>query len=160
MNYIFTIIKPFGGFFLQDGIEDVLRGKALKIYLLLLKTGRPMRVREIQRKLKLSTPSLVIYHISKLHELGVVKKTENDLYYASELIKSSYLADFMKIKGFIFPRFLFYSMFSTLSLTVFLTFFRPFYITKTYLFSTVIMALFTVFMWFETYRFWKRHFSG
>ncbi|MGQ4834267.1 MAG: ArsR family transcriptional regulator [Candidatus Asgardarchaeia archaeon] len=140
-------------------IEDVLRGNALRIYLLLLKKGREMGVREIQRELKLSSPSLVSYHLNKLLSIGVVKKTENDLYYASELVNSSYLRDFIKLKGLILPRFLFYSVFSTTSLLSLATIFRPPYLSREYIFSVVILSILSCLLWFETYRFWKRHFS-
>lgn len=141
-------------------VESVLRGNALRIYLLLLKNSRPMRVREIQRTLKFSSPSLVAYHLSKMYELGIVKKTENDLYYASEMVKSSYLADFFKIKSLIFPRFLFYSVFATATLVILLTKFRPFYLTQYYLFSIICFLVIAAFLWYETFRFWKRHFSS
>ncbi|MEQ9715160.1 MAG: ArsR family transcriptional regulator [Candidatus Asgardarchaeia archaeon] len=142
----------------SEEIDKILRGKALKIYLLLLKNGNPMGVREIQRKLNFSTPSLVVYHLNKLIDLGIVSKTENDLYYATELVKSTYLRDFIKIKGFIFPRFLFYSVFSTTALLVLLIRFRPLYLIAEYIFSVVILSIFSALMWVETYRFWRRYF--
>ncbi|MCD6485597.1 MAG: ArsR family transcriptional regulator [Candidatus Odinarchaeota archaeon] len=144
----------------MSDLDKVLKGKTLKIYLLLLKKGTPMRVREIQRELKLSTPSLVSYHLSKLNELGVVSKTENDLYYASNLVKSTYLVDFIKVKGLILPRFLFYSIFSTAGLIMLLTVFMPSTITSSFVFAVIIMALSTIFMWSETYRFWRRYFES
>jgi len=144
----------------MSDLDKILKGKALKIYLLLLKRGTPMRVREIQRELKLSTPSLVSYHLSKLYELGVVSKTENDLYYASNLVKSTYLVDFIKVKGLIFPRFLFYSIFSTAGLFTLLIVFMPSSITPSFIFAVIIMALTTIFMWSETYRFWRRYFES
>ena len=140
-------------------IDSVLRGKALRIYLLLLKKGTPMRVREIQRELKLSTPSLVSYHLNKLTKLGIVSKTENDLYYATNLVNSTYLIDFIKIKGLILPRFLFYSVFSTVSLITLIIVFRPLVIDSDFMFSTIILGLITGFLWSETYRFWKRYFE-
>ncbi len=140
-------------------IEDVLKGKALQIYLLLLKKGKAMGVREIQRELKFSSPSLVTYHLNKLLSINVVKKTENDLYYASELVKSSYLRDFIKLKGLILPRFLFYSVFSTTSLFILVFALQPAYIAREYLFSVIVIALLSSLLWFETYRFWKRHFT-
>ncbi|MCD6515121.1 MAG: ArsR family transcriptional regulator [Candidatus Odinarchaeota archaeon] len=142
----------------SEEIDKILRGKALKIYLLLLRSGNPMGVREIQRRLNFSTPSLVVYHLNKLVDLGIVLKTENDLYYATELVKSTYLRDFIKIRGFIFPRFLFYSVFSTTALLVLLIRFRPLYLTAEYVFSVVILSMFSALMWVETYRFWRRYF--
>ncbi|MEM4726872.1 MAG: hypothetical protein QXD04_01275, partial [Candidatus Bathyarchaeia archaeon] len=55
-------------------IESELKGKTLLVYMYLLKTNRPsIGVREVQRALKFSSPSVAAYHLNKLEELGLVE---------------------------------------------------------------------------------------
>jgi DNA-binding transcriptional ArsR family regulator len=62
----------------SDEAEDMLRGTTLEVYRFLLKGSRPLGAREIQRALKFSSPSLAVYHLSKLEEIGLVKKENGD----------------------------------------------------------------------------------
>ncbi|HYB84738.1 MAG TPA: hypothetical protein VED86_05360, partial [archaeon] len=48
-----------------------IRGNTTRVYLFVLKNG-PCELREVQRALKLSTPSLAFYHLSRLVQSGVV----------------------------------------------------------------------------------------
>ncbi len=52
-----------------------LRSTSLKVYLYLLEQNEPQGPREITRALSLSSPSVAYYHLRKLEELGLVKKT-------------------------------------------------------------------------------------
>jgi len=57
--------------------ESNLKGKALLVYWYLLR--RPdfkAGVREIQRSLGFSSPSIAIHHLNKLVNLGLVEKTK------------------------------------------------------------------------------------
>ncbi len=84
-----------------------LRGNTLRIYHYILKTKKPVGIREIQKSLKLSTPSLVQYHLEKLENLGLVKK-ETGNYVISRVVLENYL----KIKSFFIPKFLIFSIFA------------------------------------------------
>lgn len=52
--------------------EDVLQGKTLKIYRYLFKAGTPQGIRDVQRGLKLSSPSVAEYHVKKLQSAGLI----------------------------------------------------------------------------------------
>jgi len=60
----------------------VLSGTALKIYLLLLGSAKPLGVRELQRYLKLKSPSTVKYHLDRLRMYGFVKQLPDGKYVA------------------------------------------------------------------------------
>jgi predicted transcriptional regulator len=60
----------------EGKLEYALRGKAWKVYWLLLKNGRPMSVREIQKALHFSSPSVAQHHLEQLREMGLVQKQE------------------------------------------------------------------------------------
>src|SRR5512137_1442528 len=60
----------------EPDLEYALRGKAWKVYWFLLKTGQPVGVREVQRTLRFSSPSVAFHHLEQLRELGLVEKQE------------------------------------------------------------------------------------
>ena len=62
----------------SDKTDDVLRGTTLEVYHFILKSGKPIGVREVQRALNLSSPSLAVYHMSKLEEAGLLKRENGD----------------------------------------------------------------------------------
>src|ERR1700691_4895358 len=57
--------------------DDVLKGTTLRVYKFIFKEGNPVRNNEVQRALRLSSPSLAQYHISKLLRAGLIKESEN-----------------------------------------------------------------------------------
>lgn len=57
--------------------ETELSKTTIRIYLYMLSRNEPLGPREIMRALGFSTPSLVYYHLRKLEEQGLVKKTNN-----------------------------------------------------------------------------------
>jgi predicted DNA-binding transcriptional regulator len=130
--------------------EEPLKGKTLAVYLYLLKNNKPVGAREIQRKLDFSTPSLAIYHLSKLEELGLVKK-EGGGFIVNKVVTDNNI----KVKHFLVPRFLFYSVFSSLA-CVFELNFRPAEITSAYFFFLTSTLICTLIFCFETTRTWKK----
>ena len=97
-------------------IESKLKGKTLLVYWYLISSNsRIVKVREVQRALKFSSPSIAAYHLSKLEELGLVRKTEHGEYELVQEVKIGILRFFTRIGKFLIPRFLFYLIwFSTM----------------------------------------------
>ena len=52
-------------------VERELKGKTLQVYVYMLKKKEPVGIREIQRDLNFSSPSVANYHIEKLVSLSV-----------------------------------------------------------------------------------------
>ncbi|MCS7142429.1 MAG: helix-turn-helix domain-containing protein [Aigarchaeota archaeon] len=104
-------------------VESDLRGRTLEVYILLLRSNEPVGVREVQRKLGMSSPSVAQHHLDKLVGLGIVTKDESNRYSATRLVDASILSHFIKVGRFIMPRMTFYaSFFATFTaLYVFLT---------------------------------------
>ena len=92
-------------------LSTVLKGRTLKVYYLLLKSGQPWTGREIYRNLGFSSPSLAFYHLDKLKELGLVDVNEDGMFIATKRIRVGILSYFIDIGNRLVPRFLLYAFF-------------------------------------------------
>ena len=131
--------------------EDALKGNSLEVYRFLLRNGKPAGVREVQRALNLSTPSLASYHLSKLEDAGLIKK-ENGNYVIDRII----LEDCIKVNRFLIPRFLGYAIFAFLLLISELTVLRPSVVTSFYFFATVGTFICALAFCYETAKVWYK----
>ncbi len=90
-------------------VEAELRGRSLEVFLYVVKAGKPVGVRDVQRGLGLSSPSVAHHHLEKLHMLGVLQKDDKGSYTAVEKIDVSVLQPFILIGGRLLPRMMFYA---------------------------------------------------
>jgi DNA-binding transcriptional ArsR family regulator len=134
-----------------EDAKDALRGTTLEIYRFLLKSNKPMGIREVQRALNLSSPSIVAYHFSKLEEVDLVKREKGD-YVVSRLI----LEHSIRVRRFIIPRHLFYAAFAIAVLIIELTLLKPSVINREYFFSTVTTLVFAIVFCYEAVKAWRR----
>jgi len=116
-----------------------------------LKQRKPLGVREIQRALSLSSPSVADYHLSKLEEVGLLKR-QNGAYTVNKFL----LEYSVKVSYFLVPRYLFYAIFAVAVLIIELTLFKPIIITREYIFSVVVTAIFVLVFCYETAKTWLR----
>jgi DNA-binding transcriptional ArsR family regulator len=139
----------------ENDLEYALRGKAWKVYWFLLKTGKPVSVREVQRALHFSSPSVANHHLEQLRELGLVQKQEIGGHYllVSE-VKIGVLRHYVKLGKLLFPRYFFYAVFSTVFYVAYLLFlFQGF--TRENLFIVSFGAIVCAVFWYEAYRVWS-----
>ncbi|MDA4113508.1 MAG: hypothetical protein OK474_05645 [Thaumarchaeota archaeon] len=95
----------------REKIEYELRGKTLKIYLYMLRQGKPVGVREVQRDLQLSSPSVAFHHIEKMVRLGVVEQDPLGNYVIAKKVDPGILQAFVNVGKFSLPRVGFYAVF-------------------------------------------------
>ena len=135
-------------------LEYALRGKAWKVYWLLLKTGRPMSVRQVQRALRFSSPSVAQHHLEQLRSLGLVqKKDAGSVYFLVNEVKIGVLRHFIKLGKLLLPRYFFYAVFSTTCLIMYyLTLMQSF--TRESLFILSFGVIISLIFWYETIRVW------
>jgi len=136
-------------------LEYALRGKAWKVYWLLLKSGRSMSVREVQKSLHFTSPSIAYHHLEQLRELGLVEKQDVGGHYClvSE-VKIGVLRHFVKLGKLLFPRYFFYAVFSTtLYIAYLLVLLQGF--TRENLFILIFGAAVTAIFWYEAARVWS-----
>lgn len=136
-------------------LEYALRGKTWKVYWLLLKSGSPMGVREVQRALHLSSPNIARHHLERLRELGLVRKQNMGGPYSMVAeVKIGVLRHFIKLGRLLFPRYLFYAVFSTTLYFAYLAFVTQGF-TQESLFFTFFWVITSVTLWYEAYRIWS-----
>jgi hypothetical protein len=100
----------------QEKIDNQLKGNTLKVYMLLLKSeSASVGIREVQRALKFSSPTLAQYHLEKLRELGLVKKESAEYLLVSD-VKVGVLRQFYRFGTVLVPRFVLYAVLFTVML--------------------------------------------
>jgi DNA-binding transcriptional ArsR family regulator len=136
-------------------LEYALRGKAWKVYWFLLKTGSPVGVREVQRRLHFSSPSIAFHHLEQLRELGLVQKEEVGGHYSLVgEVKIGVLRHYVKLGKLLFPRFFFYALFSTVFYGSYLLLLVHSF-TRDNLFIISFGAIVCIIFWYEAYRVWQ-----
>lgn len=136
-------------------VESELKGKTLLVYWHLLKSsGSKVGVREIQRALKLSSPSVAAHHLDKLVSLGLVDKTRTGEYYLTQEVKVGLLRFFTRMGRVLVPRYLFYSvLFTTMLLAYLILYGHDGSIHN--IIAVAFGTLASLVLWLETARLWR-----
>ena len=136
-------------------IESQLKGKTLQIYWYLLRSpSSTVGVREIQRSLGLSSPSVAAHHLEKLLSLGLVEKNMTGEYFLAQEVKVGLLRFFTRLGRFLVPRYFFYSLWLSTMFFIYLALYWPtgsIHNIAAILFGSVANLI----LWFETVRLWK-----
>lgn len=133
---------------MSDELEDyVLKGTTLRVYRCLYRAGRPLGIHDVQRALKLSSPSVAEYHLKKLLRVGLVK-SEQDGYVVDRIV----FENVIRIRRTVIPFQTTFVAFFASALVVLLTILRPSAITSTYVFSLIVCVAAVAVMLYETLR--------
>jgi hypothetical protein len=92
---------------LPDDNEE-LEGTTLKVYLYVVKEGKPVGPRDVMRGANLSSPSVAYRHLQKLEALGLLQK---DVYGEYVVKEKANIRGHMWIGKNLVPRLIFYSFF-------------------------------------------------
>ena len=136
----------------NERIEYELRGKSLKVYLYVLKQGKPVGVREVQRELGFSSPSVAFHHIEKLTRLGIIEQDSLGNYVLSKKVDPGILQAFVNVGKFSLPRLGFYAVFFTTVAAAYVII--DYKVIDLYALVWTIGA--AVAFWFEALRIWRR----
>ncbi len=138
----------------EPELEYALRGKAWKVYWYILKNGKPVSVREVQRALHFSSPSIANHHLEQLRELGLVEKQDIGGHYVLvSQVKIGVLRHYVKLGKLLFPRYFFYAVFSTIFYVAYLALFLQSF-SRENLFIISFGAIVCAIFWYEAYRVW------
>ena len=94
-------------------VDAELKGNTLRVYIYALKKGKT-GVREVQRALLMSNPSLAQYHLNKLKALGLVSENNGEYEVVGE-VKVDVMRNFLRVGALLVPRFVFYAVLFTFS---------------------------------------------
>ncbi|MGH9877918.1 MAG: hypothetical protein ACRD5H_09785, partial [Nitrososphaerales archaeon] len=135
----------------QGKVSYDLQGRTLQVYLYLMRKDEPSGIREIQRELNLSSPSVANYQIEKLTDLGLVGKDNHGRYYLLHRVQVPALKAYVNIGKFIVPRLIFYAGFFTTLLGLYLVLNA----NSLNVFAIAFGSAGTALFWYETFRLWK-----
>ena len=102
----------------------------------------------------MSSPSIALYHLEKLRQLGVADKDAGGEYSLRQQVQVGSLKAFLKVGHLILPRYLFYAVFLSTALLVYCIV----AIVQTGTVEPAAVVLGTVgagFSWYECMRMWR-----
>ncbi len=137
----------------KDLVDKLLKGRTMSVYALLLSSGE-MGVRDVQRALGFSSPSLALHHLTKLSELDLVTKDIDGVYSVTRTVRVGSLSLFIKFGSRLLPRFLFLGTLFSAMLVIYLLFFVSWPLTGGDI-MFISMSLIAILLSFnETRRIW------
>jgi hypothetical protein len=134
----------------SDNFEPLeeLQGVRLRIFCYLIKQKDPVGVRSTQRSLGLKTASHANYHLQKLVDMKIAKKTPQNSYYLLpeykiKSIRVNVLTDYLLIRGKFWPRTVFFATYLFLSLIIalILSYADLIQFLQIYVFLSLVVAL-------------------
>jgi len=134
-------------------VDKLLKGRTMSVYALLLSQGE-MGVREVQRELGFSSPSLALHHLTKLAELDLVKKDVHGNYTVSRTVRVGSLSLFIKFGSRLLPRFLFLGTLFTAMLILYVLFFLKWPPTGGDLMFIVMSVIAIIIVFYESRHIW------
>jgi len=135
-------------------IESQLKGKTLLVYWYMLRASdSTVGVREIQRSLGFSSPSIAAYHLEKLVSLGLAEKSIIGEYCLTQEVKVGLLRFFTRLGRFLVPRYLFYSVLLTTMLIVYMVVYGHSGGIHNIM-ALIFGFLACIILWLETLRLW------
>lgn len=140
----------------EKEIEPDLRGNTLRVYWHMLIQNESVGVREVQRALNMSSPSVASHHLTKLVSLDLVEQLSDNTYKVKQVVKVGVLRNFIEFRGRFLPRYAFVAMFFT-SYTItylILSLIAPPNIYDRYI-ALAIGVIGALFAWLESVRLWK-----
>ena len=135
----------------SEDVEDVLKGLTLKVYRYVLKNKKETGIREVQRALKLSSPTLAVYHLDKLEQAGLVKKGASGY-----VVDRVYLRNLVRFRQLLVPKYFFYALFFSLAVVVELAVLRPTVFSREYVFAFIVTCAAAVSYVYETIKTWMK----
>jgi len=135
----------------SEEADNVLRGLTLKVYHYVLKSGHETGIREVQRALRLSSPTLAVYHLEKLEQAGLLKKGA-----MGYTVDKVYVHNLVRLRRLLIPKYFFYALFFSLAVVLELTVFRPVVFTREFVFAFIMTCAAAISYIYETIKTWTK----
>jgi len=138
----------------SEKVASELKGNTLRVYWYVMNANKQtVGVREVQRALDFSRPTLALYHLDKLKDLGLVSKDSGEYRLIKE-VKVDVLKQFLRVGRVFVPRFALYAALFT-ALFVYYVLIIPDLSLFT-LFGLIFGGLGSAIFWFETWKAWRQ----
>jgi hypothetical protein len=134
-----------------------IRGNTLRVYLHLVKNG-PSELRDIQRGVGLSTPSLASYHLGRLVSSGYARQDEQGRYLATNEPSTEILEGYSRVGPAIVPQLFFFTVLFTI-LTAFFSY-EVLSSSNYTLYLVGVSIAMAAALWYETLRLWRKLVDG
>lgn len=136
----------------QNGeLERRLAGRTLQVYLYLQKKKESSGIREVQRDLGLSSPSVAEYQVEKLVEMGLAGRDSYGRVFVTKKVKVKAMASYVSFGRFTVPRLAFYaSLFTGIT-----ALYMVFNFNSLSAYGVAVPAGAAAIFWFEAYKLWK-----
>ena len=144
----------------KTDVGPELKGNTLRVYWFILQKNGAVGVREVQRSLNMSSPSVASHHLSKLVNLDLIEKLVDNSYELKRIVKVGVLQNFIAYRGVLLPRYAFVAMFFTCYTLTYcaLTLIFPIGLFDRFI-AVAVGIVGALFGWFESYRLWKLKFT-
>jgi hypothetical protein len=136
----------------KKGPADI-HGNTLRVYVYLLQSGAS-ELRDVQRALGFSTPSLASYHLGRLVEAGYATQDEHGRYLVAQGATNAILDGYTKLGGVVVPQLLFFAIIFSATI-FFFAFMSLMYTAYVPLLVAASVTMVLVF-WYETAKVWRR----
>ncbi|MDG6904305.1 MAG: helix-turn-helix transcriptional regulator [Nitrososphaerota archaeon] len=127
--------------------ENVLVGTTLTVYRYLYRAGKPEGIRDVQKGLNLSSPSVAQYHVRKLLQAGLLREEEGGY-----VVDKNVFENVIRIRRSIIPIQVAYSMFFATMLVALFVLFRPMLETPLFIFSFIAIAVAMILFAYQAFR--------
>jgi hypothetical protein len=131
---------------MRSNILKILNGTTLMVYFALL-NKKKIGVRELQRLLALSSPSVAKYHLEKIEKLELAEN-KNGIYHLIKKADIPSLTSWVLIGRNLIPRMLFFAVFFSLLFILYLVFFYTIWFKDSF-FVILFGSLINIYLWFE-----------
>lgn len=113
-------------------------------------------VREIQRELNLSSPTLSKYHLEKLHDMGLLGRNDDGSYSLLKEVKVDVLQPFITLGTFMIPRLFTYALMISIIFAYTIIVVIPSGNLFELEFFALVMGVLSIgALWYETIRSWR-----
>jgi hypothetical protein len=121
--------------------RDALSGTTRRVYRYIYRQG-PVKLHDIQRDLRLSSPSLADYHVQKLLTMKLIREEKaQDGAGAGFVAEEAVFEAMVRIRRTVIPLRATASAFFAVALILLVTILRPGHISSTYVFSLVVTVV-------------------
>jgi len=132
-------------------LERRLSGRTLQVYLYLQKKKEASGIREVQRDLELSSPSVAEYQVEKLVEMGLAGRDSYGRVFVTRKVKVKAMASYVNFGRFIVPRLAFYASIFTAIAALYIVF----NFNSLSIYGVAVPAGAAAIFWLEAWKLWK-----